>query len=264
METKIVNISISAMVIGYFLLLIPIAIFLKLRIALVKDSLIAVGRMTLQLLFVGFYLQFVFDLNYWWLNLIWILIMMLVANFTIIGRSRLKKRLFGLPVLAAILVGSFLIILYFIYFIIKPNPFFDARYVIPLSGMILGNCLRGNVIGLERFYSGLKSNQVEYFTYLTLGASKKEAILPYFQKALAAAVSPTIATIATIGIVSLPGMMTGVILGGASPLVAIKYQIMIMLAIFSGTTLSVFLSIIFSLNISFDEYHILRMEIFES
>jgi len=256
------DISMISMIVGYLLLTIPIVIFGMLKIKLIKETFLAVLRMTIQLLLVGFYLQVVFQLNYWWLNFCWVLIMILVANVTVISRAHLKQKLFFLPVLPAVLLGSFFPVLYFIFFIIHPTPLFDARYVIPITGMILGNCLRGNVIGLERFYAALKRNQEEYFTYLTLGAAHKEALLPYLKEALEAAVSPTIATIATIGLVALPGMMTGVILGGASPLVAIKYQIMIMLAIFAGSILSAFLAILFSIKTSFNKYNILNLDIF--
>jgi putative ABC transport system permease protein len=260
MET--INISILSMIFGYLLLFFPIIIFLYLKIKLVKETFIAVVRMTLQLLFVGFYLQFVFELNFWWLNLLWVLIMIAIANGTVVKRAHLKQKKMFIPAFPAIFIGSFLVLVYFIIFIVHPNPLFDARYVIPLSGMILGNCLRGNVIALERFYSSLKKNHKEYFTYLTLGATRREALLPYLRESLDAAISPTIATIATIGLVSLPGMMTGVILGGASPIIAIKYQIMIMLAIFSGTILSAFFGIVLSLKTAFSEYQILRLDIF--
>ena len=261
---KTVDISISSMLLGYLLLLAPVVFFLILRINLIKDTLISVLRMTIQLLLVGFYLQFVFELNAWWLNLLWVLIMISVANATVIRRANLRQRFLFFPIYPAILGGSFAIILYFTLFVIKPSPIFDARYLIPLSGMILGNCLRGNVIALERFYSSMTKHREQYFTYLTLGAAKKEAILPYLKEAYEAALAPTIATIATIGLVALPGMMTGVILGGASPMVAIKYQIAIMLAIFSSTAISAFLAIFFSLKVSFDDYGILRTAIFKN
>lgn len=261
---KTVDISIGSMLLSYLLLLAPIGFFLTLRIKLIKETLLSVFRMTIQLLLVGFYLQFVFQLNAWWLNLLWVIIMITVANFTVVRRANLKQRIFFFPIYPAIFLGSLAIILYFMILVIKPAPIFDARYLIPLSGMILGNCLRSNVIALERFYASLKRNRMEYFTYLTLGASKKEAILPYLKEACAAALAPTIATIATIGLVALPGMMTGVILGGASPMVAIKYQIAIMTAIFSSAAISAILAIFFSLGISFDEYGILKAIIFKN
>jgi len=120
--------------------------------------------------------------------------------------------------------------------------------------MVLGNILRSNVIGLDRFYSELGRREHEYIHYIFLGASFKEAVKPFLREAFKAAVTPQIATLATIGLVALPGMMTGQILGGSSPSVAIKYQIMIMIAIFVSVSISTFLSIYFSTKLSFDKF----------
>lgn len=91
-----------------------------------------------------------------------------------------------------------------------------------------------------------------------------EAVLPYFRNALITALKPTIASMATIGIVSLPGMMTGQILGGSPPQTAIKYQIAIMIAILMSVSLSVTLTIFFTMRSSFNEYGILKEDVFKS
>ncbi len=106
----------------------------------------------------------------------------------------------------------------------KRNPEkFEARYLIPIGGMILGNSLSGNVLGIGEFYADIKRNENRYLYNLSLGASRYEALLPYIRKSLRSAVRPTLANIATAGVVFLPGMMTGQILGGVSPLLVIKY-----------------------------------------
>jgi putative ABC transport system permease protein len=151
---------------------------------------------------------------------------------------------------------------WFILFSIKPDPLYDARYLIPIIGMVLGNCLRSNVLSLERFYSSIRKNEKEYMTYLLLGATLREAIRPYLKDAIKAAVAPSIATMATMGIVSLPGMMTGQILGGSLPATAIKYQIGIMICIFTAMVLAAFVNILLSLSVAFDEQQRLNLNIF--
>ena len=120
--------------------------------------------------------------------------------------------------------------------------------------MILGNCMRTNIISLERFFSAISDNPKTWQTYLSLGATRFEAARPFIQKALKAAMAPTITTMTTMGIVSLPGMMTGQMLGGSVPLVAIKYQIAIMLCIFTSASLTSVMNLLFSLPICFDGY----------
>jgi putative ABC transport system permease protein len=127
--------------------------------------------------------------------------------------------------------------------------------------MILGNCLRADIIGLNNFYQSIHKNEKAYHQSLAYGASLTEAVSPFFRDALKSALAPTIASMATIGLVSLPGMMTGVILAGADPFTAIKYQIAIMIAIFSGTAITVFLAIRLTVANSFNAFGILHPDI---
>jgi putative ABC transport system permease protein len=128
--------------------------------------------------------------------------------------------------------------------------------------MVLGNCLRADIIGLKSFYGSLAKDERAYHQSLAQGARLHEAIHPYFRDALQSALMPTVASMATIGLVALPGMMTGVILAGADPLTAIKYQITIMIAILTGTGLTVFLAIRLTARNSFNAYGILDRDVF--
>ncbi len=261
---KTIDIDIMSLAIVYSLLILPVIIFIFYRIRLIKTTVIAMIRMTVQLALVGLYLKYLFDINNLWLNILWIGIMIIVANFNILNNVGLNKKMFFFLTLTGIVLSTVFTASIFVFLAVRPQPFYDARYLIPISGMILGNCLRGNIISLERFYSTIKKNEKEYNTYLQLGATLHEACNPYFRQALIAAIGPSLSTMATIGIVSLPGMMTGQILGGSSPTVAIKYQIAVMIAIICSTTLSAFLNIILSIHSAFNEYHVLKPDVFNS
>jgi putative ABC transport system permease protein len=260
MET--IDISLSGMLLMYALLAVPLAIFRFCGLRLGRETLASVLRMTVQLVLVGIYLKYIFELNRLWIIGLWITVMLLVANWNVLEKARLRRRPFFPFTLVGITAGTLAVTAYFVFLVLRPTPFYDARYLIPITGMILGNCLRGNVISLERFYSGIRKNQKEFVTYLMMGAALPEAVRPYLRDALQAAVSPMLATVATMGIVSLPGMMTGQILGGAFPVVAIKYQIAIMICIFTVMTASALLNILLSMKIAFNPYHVLREDIF--
>lgn len=223
-----------------------------------RDVGIAILRMTLQLALIGVYLKLLFELNDPWLNGAWILVMLLLADWTILGRAGLDRRLFFWSTLVAVTLAALFSVAYLIGLVIKPPLLYDARYLIPMTGMILGNCLQANVIGLERFYSALRRNEAEYLTFLMLGATRDEASRPYLREAVRAAVNPTVAGMATMGLVALPGMMTGQILGGSEPWLAVKYQIAIMLCIFASTTLAVICNLVLSSRIAFTDYDVLR------
>ncbi len=257
-----IDIELWRMAAAYLLLIIPLAILLHHRVSIISDSLISVLRMTVQLVFVGLYLQVLFDYNNPWLNLLWLVVMVVVADGSIVRGCRLKVRRFAGPVFAALLVGTAVPVLVFVGPILQRPNWLDAQYVIPIAGMVLGNCLRADIIGLKSFYEGISKCEKSYSQSLAQGARLHEAVQPYFRDALQAALMPTVATMATIGLVALPGMMTGVILGGTDPMTAIKYQIAIMIAIFCGTAITVFLAIRLTIRTSFNSFGILDRTIF--
>lgn len=261
MET--LDIALPQMALLYALCLMPWLLLWLIGLRLSRDIGIGILRMTIQLSLIGIYLKTLFDLNEPWLNGLWIFIMLLVADLTILRRAGIKARYFALATFTAVGSSILFATAYLVALVIQPEHFYDARYVVPLAGMILGNCLQGNVIALERFYSALRKNENEYTTYLMLGATRWEAVRPYFREAVKAAINPTIAGMATMGLVSLPGMMTGQILGGSEPWLAVKYQIAIMICIFFSSTVASVLNLKFSLNIAFNEFDVLKEEIFE-
>ncbi len=257
-----VDLSILSTLSMFALLLIPIGIFIYLQLELTRDTLISAARMAIQLALVGLYLKYIFQLNSLVVNLLWVALMMVAANMSVLGKSGLKRRIFFWRSLAGIAISTMVVSGWFILVAIRPDPFYDARYMIPITGMILGNCQRSNVLSLERFFTGIRRNENEFMTYLMLGANLREAVRPYLRDAIQAAVNPSIATMATMGIVSLPGMMTGQILGGAMPVEAIKYQIGIMICIFTAMVIAAMVNILLSLPVAFDDHQRLNAGIF--
>jgi len=257
-----VDLSITSMLAMYALMLVPLAIFFYLRLGIIRDTLISLVRMTIQLILVGLYLKYIFQLNNGFVSLLWVVIMLVVANLSILNKAGLKRSRFFWRTFAGVAGSTLLASGWFILVSIRPEPLYDARYLVPITGMILGNCLRSNVLSLERFYSGIRKNENEFMTYLMLGANLNEAVRPYLRDAIKAAVNPSVATMATMGIVSLPGMMTGQILGGAMPVEAIKYQIGIMICIFTSMVVAAFVNILFSLPVAFDDHQRLNADIF--
>ena len=257
------DIGMSQMAVLFGVVLLPWLLISLLGLKLNQVIAVSLLRMTVQLGLVGVYLKTLFILNDPWLNGLWIIVMLVVADLTILRRAGLKRRYFFLATFMAVAASVVFSTAYLLLLVIQPPLLYDARYLVPLTGMILGNCLQGNVIALERFYTGLRKNENEYLTYLLLGATRWEAVRPYFREAVKAAINPALAGMATMGLVSLPGMMTGQILGGGEPWTAVKYQIAIMLCIFTSTTLACILNLKLSLNIAFNELDVLKEGVIE-
>ena len=241
----IIDLGFIQLAIAFLALLAPLFIFYYYRTGLITQLGISALRMVLQLFFVGFYMEVLFELDNPWITGAWILVMVIASDIATNDRSNLKLRVMFWPVFAATLLGIVLIDLFFLEAVIQLPEILEPRYTIPITGMILGNCLKTNVIGLQAFYSGLRRHHQRYEFDLMCGARRNEALFPFYRDALRKAANPILASMATVGLVSFPGMMTGQILGGATPFTAIRYQIMIHIAIFSGTILTVFLAIWF-------------------
>lgn len=239
---------------GYLLLLIPLFFLNLYQTKLLKSAIIAIVRMTIQLLLLGLYLEFLFELNNPFINILWVLIMIIIAAYTIVTRSELNRKLFVLPVLFSLIISVFFVDIYFLGVVIGIDYILEARYLIPITGMMIGNCLSNNIIALNSFYDHLTKEQLLYKYAIANGAGKSEALKIFMSEAIKKSINPIIATTAVVGLISLPGMMTGQILGGSNPMVAIKYQIMIMITIMVSSIITVILSILISNKFVFNNF----------
>lgn len=252
--SNITDINYIELALSTLLLVAPILLVRYYKIKLTKPILISSVRMVIQLSLVAVYLEYIFKTNSAYLNILWVMVMVFVGVITTINRVGIKWKRFIYPLLLATISSIVIIDAFFLGIVLKLDYVFDARYFIPITGMILGNSLNHNIVGLSTYFKGLDEKSDLYYFMLTNSNSKKLAIRPFVNESIRSGLNPLIASMSVIGLISLPGMMTGQILGGSSPVTAIKYQIMIMIAIFVGSTLNLFLSILFSNKIIFDKY----------
>jgi len=248
-----IDISWVSIGLGYLILTIPFLLFRYYKLNLIKDSTIAILRMTLQLYLLGFYLEYIFKLDNIFVNITWIIIMILISVSTTIKKSKVSFKFYFIPLLSSLTFVTILTLLYFIGLMIGAEYFFNTRYLIPIVGILLGNSIQSNIIALNSFNSKLKSEYHLYLFAIANGASKYDALLPFMKHALIQALNPMIAMTAVVGLISIPGMMTGQILGGSSPFLAIKYQIVTMISVFFAKSLIIVLTLNFTNRFIFDE-----------
>ncbi len=249
-----IDIDYSSLGIGLLLMLIPIYFLWKYKTGLVKATVIGSIRMVVQLFFIGLYLRYLFYYDNPIINVLWVIIMVIVASETALTRTQLKRSILMIPISVGFLASAILIGLYFLGIVLQLNNVFSARYFIPIFGILLGNMLTSNVIALDAFYSGLQREQQLYYYLLGNGATRFEALAPFIRQALIKSFTPAIANMAVMGLVALPGTMIGQILGGSSPNVAVKYQLMIIIITVSASMLSLMITIALASQKSFDEY----------
>jgi len=188
------------------------------------DILYSTVRMVLQLLLIGYALLYLFEEKNSLIGFA-IILFMVVASSLITLRNTQEKTLkeYGTILLAIMISGLFHLIL-IIEFVLELTPFYEPRFVIPIAGMIFANCMNVISINIERFSK--EYAQTNDF-YLARKISFKAAMIPQINSLLA------------VGLVSLPGMMTGQILSGIDPLIAVRYQMMIMTMILSSAGVSI-------------------------
>ncbi len=211
-----------------------------------KEIVIASIRMTIQLIAVGYILEYVFAQAHPLYTVTLVMIMLAFAIYTIQKKAksilnRALKQLITISMSAGILFS----LIYFIFVVLALSPWYDPSYVIPIAGMIIGNSMTGIALGVNTLTEGIHTRRHLIEAALMLGATPKQSCKEIINQSFDAAMLPTINSMLGMGIVFLPGMMTGQILGGASPVVAIEYQIAIMLGIVGSVSLSVVLLVQF-------------------
>jgi putative ABC transport system permease protein len=214
------------------------AISVAMSLGLVKNLLIATVRTYLQLFMLGFILMWIFSYNHPWV--VFPVFFLMIGITAQMALSRVKTSLSGLyaATLTATFLSSFIVTTTVTALIIRVDPWYDARYFLTIGGMILGNTMNGMALSLERLFDDLRKRRAEVHQCLAFGATPWEAALPSIRTALSAGLIPTMNAMNAVGIVSIPGMMTGQLLAGADPVQAAKYQIVVMLMLSAATAIS--------------------------
>ncbi|QPC47835.1 ABC transporter permease [Mangrovibacillus cuniculi] len=234
------NLSFWQIASAYIFVLILIAIIRFRKIPREKEVLIATARMTLQLIIVGYILVFIFDNASPWYTLLAVFVMLLFAIVNVYQRTKVTIGKDIKKIVAfAMTVGIICTIAFFMFVVLQLEPWYNPQYFIPIAGMIIGKSMTAVTLGVNHLAIEMKSKKPQIEGALMLGATPKVAAAEVVNQAFDAAMLPTINSLVGMGIVFLPGMMTGQIIAGASPLVALGYQIATMLGVVGSVALCV-------------------------
>ncbi|QTM99096.1 iron export ABC transporter permease subunit FetB [Sediminibacillus dalangtanensis] len=207
--------------------IIPLLLSKVLRLELEKDTIIAAIRSIIQLLAVGYLLQYVFDAE----NMLYILLMVVLMIAAATQNARRKGR--SIQGITWKLILTFIVVEVLTQGILlglsitPPTP----QYIIPISGMIIGNSMVLSILFLNRFTAEVEDHEDETELILSLGGTPKQAIHRQLITSIKASTIPTIESQKTIGLVQLPGMMSGQIIAGADPVQAVQFQLLILFLI---------------------------------
>ncbi|MDM8568479.1 iron export ABC transporter permease subunit FetB [Thiotrichales bacterium HSG1] len=235
-----------------FFIVIAGAISVAMSLGLLHSLIIATLRTYLQLIALGFALTWIFTTNSAWIVLGVFLFMILMTAQILLKRVKHKPSNLYLPTVSAVFLSSVTVAFAVTGLIVQVEPWYEPRYFLTMGGMILGNSMNGIALSLERLFDDLQKRTAEVNQALAFGGNPWEASLPSIRVAITAGLTPTINSMSAVGLVSIPGMMTGQLLAGADPVQAAKYQIVVMLMISAATALGAMGSVYFVYKRAFD------------
>ena len=219
------------------LIIIVLLVSWFLRLRLTKTLVIAAVRTVIQLSFIGLILAWIFAREQWYEVLIILTIMTLIAGSA--AKNRVKRTYKGLLVdtLIAVSMSAVLVTVIAIILILQVQPWYTPQFIIPILGLILGNSLTAISLTSNQLIENLHGQHGRIEMMLSLSATPFEAVHEQIRAAIINGMTPTLNSMLVVGIVSLPGMMTGQILAGADPTQAVRYQIVTMFLICVSSTL---------------------------
>ena len=237
-----VQLSIFQFSLIYLLLIIVLIIMKKSKVNQTKLLLVASLRMTVQLVIVGYILQYVFSNPKPIFTIIFLIIMIIFSIHRVIASRKDLNHNFKIAIGVSLTFSGLFILIFFVTVVVGKS-IFNPQYTIPLAGMIIGNAMTGVNIAIKTFMDDISHEKNRINTLLNLGVEPKDILKPFANNALETALIPTMNSMLGMGIIFLPGMMTGQMLSGTLPTTAIMYQIAIMIAVCTSVCVTVFLSL---------------------
>jgi putative ABC transport system permease protein len=221
------TITLTGLALGFIPVAVVIAILFRWSLD-TRGTIYAVFRMLIQLLLIGYVLVYIFETNSPWVVMLVLAIMLFVASWISMRPIRYRQPCLYVHVLLAIAIGGVPTLILVTQFVIDIERWFEPNYLVPLAGMIFASAMNAVSLAAERFEAELKAGNDQ---------------LQSRRIALQAALIPITNSLFAVGLVALPGMMTGQILAGVSPPIAARYQIVVMCMLFgsSGTAAAYYL-----------------------
>ncbi|MEO5574143.1 MAG: iron export ABC transporter permease subunit FetB [Gammaproteobacteria bacterium] len=258
----LVSLTATDLVLAAGLVLLLAVLSIRMQLGLANEILVAAVRTVVQLLLIGLVLKALFaNVSLVWIALIAFIMLMVAGREVMVRQQRGLAGWWGFGVgTFSMFISSFSVTLLALVIIIGPDPWYTPQYAIPLLGMMLGNTMSGVTLGLDRLTQGSWQQRTIIEARLMLGQDWAQTIADIRRESMRVGMIPMINAMATAGLVSLPGMMTGQILAGSPPLEAVKYQILVMFLITAATGFGTVAAVWIGSRRLFDERQRLRLD----
>jgi len=263
---SVIHLQFGDLMLAALLVLASSAASWALRLQVQQQVLIAAARMVVQLLLVGWVLRWVFQSASAGMTLLVVVFMIAAAAREVAVRPHQHLKRAGNYPIAGLVVASSSIatVVLALMTAVRPEPWYDARYAIPLMGIVLGAVLNSASLGLDSFFDGVQHGRAAIEAQLALGTGMREALAQHVRAAIRRGLVPIINQMSAAGLITLPGIMTGQILGGMDPVEAAKYQILLLFLLTGAGGLAAVASVFLAARALTDERERLRLDRLQS
>ena len=228
---------------GLLLLAVPAyAIFAYDRLTWQKSA-VSVARMMVQLLVMGACLWVLYRFDSLWLNLLWLLLLVMATAFLLVSRARVRSNVLFMPACVAMFISVLLVTAYLLGAVFRPESAWNTRWFVPVTGILMGHILTTNIPAVRTYFDSLRQDSQPYLTMLGNGATRRQALAPYLTRALKSLTVPTVANLSVMGLFVMPMLLSGLLLGGLSPVAAVFTFVVLVLASIAVSILSLFLTL---------------------
>lgn len=235
---QIIDISTGKLLLAFVFIIAAQASSLFYHLGLHRDIALGTLRTFAQLFLMGYVLTYILGSDNFLLTVAIFAVMVISAMFIIKGRVKEKQIAYILPTFLTMLITYFATAVFVSGMIVGTTPWWEPRYFIPTGGMVIGNSMSAIAIALERLFGEMRQQREVVEMKLALGADYREASSDVFRIAVTAGMIPSINAMMGVGLVFIPGMMSGQILSGTDPLIAIRYQIVVMFMLVGSTAVT--------------------------
>ena len=237
------TISYISILSGLLLLAVPAyAVYVYDRLMWQK-ALVAVARMLVQLLVMGACLWALYRFDSPWLNLLWLLLLVMATAFLLVSRARVRSHVLFMPACIAMFASVLLVTAYLLGVVFRPESLWSTCWFVPVTGVLMAHILTTNIPAVRTYFDSLRQDNQPYLTLLGNGAPRRQALAPYLTRALKSLTVPALANLSVMGLFVLPMCLSGLLLGGLPPVAAVFTFIVLTFASLAASFLSLLLTL---------------------
>ena len=226
------------LVLGLLLLAFPGYLIYVYDRQLLGKAATAVVRMVVQMAAVGGCLWLLYRYDSVWLCLAWLAVLVVAAAFLLVSRTRMPSRVLMLPACVAMFVSVLAVSAYVLYGVLRPEAPMSARWLVPVTGVLMAHVLTTNIHGVRTYFDSLRQDSQPYYTLLGNGATRLQALAPYITRALRSMLMPAVGNFSIMGLFVMPMLLSGLLIGGMKPVEAVLAFVAMMIAAVAASVLS--------------------------